>query len=98
MNTGLPCEALQEGKRLELTYDGYERIVEVHAVGYTANKNLVMRVYQTSGGSNSGNPLGWKLMTIHKAASISMSDEDSEAPRQGYRQGDKAMAEIICEI
>jgi hypothetical protein len=29
------CEALRSGHVLELQYDGYVRLVEVHAVGFT---------------------------------------------------------------
>jgi hypothetical protein len=33
------CEALRSGHVLELRYDGYVRMVEVHAVGFTREDN-----------------------------------------------------------
>lgn len=35
MNSSLATDALKTGRRLELQYDGYVRVVEVHAVGST---------------------------------------------------------------
>lgn len=98
MNTATPCEALNSGHCLEINYDGYERTVEVHAVGYTSKRNLVMRVWQVRGGSESGEVTGWKLMSLDKANSMNISDEKSQAPRAGYKSGDSAMEEIICEL
>jgi hypothetical protein len=40
------CDALRQRKRLELRYDGYTRVVEVHAVGSTKDGNDIMRVWQ----------------------------------------------------
>lgn len=92
------CEALRSGKRLELRYDGYSRIVEVHAVGVTQDGNGIMRVWQVRGGSNSGERQGWKLFRLDEAFSAHMIDEESEAPRRGYARGDKVMRTISCQI
>lgn len=53
-----PCEALKAGKCFELAYDGFYRVVEVHAVGATKYGNGIMRVWQVRGGSNSGERQG----------------------------------------
>lgn len=98
MNANSACEAMNSGMCLELRYDGYSRIVEVHAVGTTKDGNSVMRVWQVRGGSNGGEPQGWKLMRLDEAFHAHLTDEKSEAPRQGYHRGDKAMARIRCQI
>ena len=72
MKTQTPCEALRLRKCLEVRYDGFVRVVEVHAVGLTKEGNAVMRVWQTRGGSQSGEPVGWKLLP-EWAASIDQS-------------------------
>ena len=92
------CAALQQGRRLELRYDGYTRIVEVHAVGVSSARHAAMRVWQVRGGSVSGERSGWKLMRLDEALSAHIIDEPSEAPRSGYKRGDKDLVRIHCQI
>jgi hypothetical protein len=92
------CQALQEGKRLEVRYDGYSRVVEVHAAGYTKDDNAIMRVWQVRGGSVSGERTGWKIMRLDEARSAHVIDEPSEAPRRGYKRNDSAMDRIRCQL
>lgn len=92
------CEALQSGRVLEVQYDGYYRCVEVHAVGYSKEGNPLTRVWQISGGSASNEPVGWKLLRVDEANGASVTQIASNAPRPGYRSGDKAMARIICQL
>ncbi len=93
------CAALRAGKRLELRYDGYSRVVEVHAAGYTKDDNAIMRVWQVRGGSVSGERSGWKLMRAGETFSALLTEEDSQAaPRPGYKRGDPALKRIVCEV
>jgi len=92
------CQAIREGRCLEVTYDGRTRMVEVHAVGYASTGNLVMRVWQVSGGSRSGARTNWRLMIVGKAWLARLSDTRSQAPRSGYKRGDKDMERIICQV
>jgi hypothetical protein len=94
----IACEALGKKKCLQLSYDGFSRLVEVHAVGVTKEGNGIMRVFQVAGGSNGGQPVGWKLLRLDEAFSASISNEPSQAPRPGYARGDKAMLHITCQI
>ncbi|MGO8044953.1 hypothetical protein ACC713_18790 [Rhizobium johnstonii] len=86
---GTPCDALVKGLCLELRYDGFSRVIEVHAVGTTQDGNSIMRVWQVRGGSNGGERQGWKLMRLDEAFSTHVINEKSEAPRTGYKRGDK---------
>jgi hypothetical protein len=94
----MACDALEKGKRLELRYDGYTRVVEVHAVGRTKEDNLIMRVWQVRGGSHGGERQGWKIMRIEETFLAHMIDEKSEAPRPGYKPDDPIMQVIICQV
>jgi hypothetical protein len=92
------CEALAKRRCLELRYDGFTRIVEVHAVGSTKDGTLILRVWQVHGGSSSGEMAGWKMMRLDDVRSGHITEFPSGAPRDGYRRGDPAMSDIICQL
>jgi len=92
------CDALAQGKCLQLSYDGFSRVVEVHLVGETTAGNDAMRVYQIRGGSESNERVGWKLLRLDEARGATIIDEKSEAPRRGYNRNDTHMSRIYCRI
>ena len=94
----IACDALRQGKRLAITYDGCARIVEVHAVGLSTAENPVMRVWQVSGGSASREHTGWKLLRLDKTWRYAITEEISDAPRPKYKHGDRDIAAIRCQI
>lgn len=91
-------DALRQRKCLELRYDGFSRIVEVHAVGTSEEGNDLMRVWQVRRGSVSNERTGWKLLRLDEAFEARMTDEESKAPRKGYKRGDRAMRFITSEL
>ena len=97
MHPSSPCEAIAKRRRLEIRYDGYPRVVEVHAVGRTKEGNWLMRVWQVRGGSSS-EPAGWKLMRLDEVGLVSISKEEAQVPRAGYKRTDPAMAHIECQV
>ncbi len=98
MSVQAACEALKRQRRIELRYDGYNRVVEVHAVGLGKDGNDIMRVWQVRGGSSGNETVGWKLLRVREASAMQVLDEKSEAPRDRYRRGDSAMVKIFCEV
>jgi hypothetical protein len=98
MNTEIPCEAIRLAVCLAIEYNGYSRIVEVHALGLSKEGNGLLRVWQVSGGSVGGERAGWKLLRLDEATSCRLCDEPSQAPRSGYKRGDKALSRIIAEV
>jgi YD repeat-containing protein len=98
MWSSVASEALRAGKRLELRYDGWARVVEVHTVGILTSGNAGMSVYQVRGGSNSDERVGWKLMLFDKSFTAHMIDEESEAPRAGYKRGARPFQHIVCQL
>lgn len=90
--------AMQAGVRLELRYNGFVRVVEVHAVGVSTAGNPCMRVYQVRGGSVSNEPIGWKMMTFDKAFTMHLTEEIAQVPRQGYAKNDRGMVRIVSQL
>lgn len=97
MNVSLMA-AIRERRVLSIQYDGYLRTVEPHAYGESKDGTQLLRAYQTSGGSDSGERQGWKLFDLSKAYSISTNQQTFATPRRGYSRGDKAMAHIYAEL
>ncbi|WP_124451995.1 hypothetical protein [Burkholderia sp. Bp8992] len=96
MNSAI-CSAISNKHLLELRYHGYSRLVEPYAYGREGGGVILLRCYQQSGGSESGQTTGWKLL---KVAEIFLIQEINKSfnPRQTYRHNDKAMKFIFCQI
>lgn len=93
------CGALRAQRCLEITYDGFARVVEVHACGYTKDNKPIMRAWQVRGGSVSNEPVGWELLRLDETTGgRALDNENSGAPRRGYKPNDAAIARIVCQI
>lgn len=92
------CSAIQNMNVLTFTYDGFERIVEPHAYGNDIKGNDAVRVFQIGGDSESGEVVAWKLFLTSKMQNLQVQDQKFSSPRPGYRQGDKAMRKIYCQL
>lgn len=98
MLASIACDALRQGKRLELRYDGWARVIEVHAVGISTTGTGLIQAYQVRGGSNSNERFGWKNFKVDEALSAHLIDELSEAPRSGYKRNASAFQQMTCQI
>jgi hypothetical protein len=92
------CAAIGSRRRLLLHYDGYTRVVEPHACGFTKDGHAVARVWQVAGGSVAGNPTGWKLLRLDEAFAVKILEEAAQLPRSGYRRDDPAMSRVECQV
>lgn len=91
------AEAIRDMKVLELRYHGYSRFVEPHAYGRDKDGDEILRCFQTSGGSESGKRVGWKLLKVRDVFSLHLMKE-SFHPRPEYRRNDKAMVYIFSQL
>jgi len=82
---------------LELRYHGYSRIVEPHAYGRDKDGDEILRCFQTSGGSESGERVGWKLLKVRDVFSLHLTKE-TFTPRPEYRRNDKAMVYVFSQL
>jgi len=94
----IAIKAMQEGKRVSLSYHGEKRLVEVHALGLSRKSKPCVRVYQVIGGSVFSDTTGWKMMLLSDIEDAKITDELSAAPRPGYHPGDRGMSAILMEI
>ena len=91
-------EAVQALTQMTIWYPPGERLIEPHAIGRSRDGNLLLRAYQVSGASASGEHEHWKLFRVDKIGSAE-SGEPFGGPRPGYRQGDRAMKDgIIAQL
>ena len=91
--------AIRNNKRLKLWYAPGERLIEPHALGRSKEGHLLLRAYQVSGASESGEHEHWKLFRIDRAHSPLVQSESFLGPRAGYKKGDKAMkGGIVAEL
>jgi hypothetical protein len=89
--------AIREKRIIELRYHGYSRIVEPYAYGRGGDGEGSLRCYQLSGGSESGEHIGWKLLKTAEIFALQFTDSHFSA-RTEYRRGDKAMEIIHCQL
>lgn len=90
--------AINNRSVLKFKYKGFDRVVEPHAVGVSKKGNTLMRCYQVSGGSYSGNVPDWKLMSVGKISSLEISQTSFSEPRDGYVRGDKCMRKVLAQL
>ena len=91
-------QAIEKKLCLELSYDGFSRMVEVHAIGESSAGHVVMRAWQVEGGSVSNERMGWKMLRIDEVRSCILSGVSSDAPRPGFKRGDRQMRVIFAEV
>jgi hypothetical protein len=87
-------QAILERRLLELRYSGYCRVVEPHAYGLSAEGDELLRCFQVSGGSESGESVGWKLLKVREVFSLCLQAHRFNT-RANYRRGDKAISHIF---
>lgn len=90
-------EAIRSKTVLELRYHGYSRLVEPHAYGLDKHDEPILRAYQVSGGSESGERSGWKLLKVDEIRSLHATGTRF-VPRPDYRLNDEAMSLIFCQL
>ncbi|QPS09554.1 hypothetical protein I6G66_05900 [Delftia acidovorans] len=98
MMRGTLTTAIQERRVVVLDYHGYTRTVEPHCLGCDKSRKDKLRCYQTSGGSESGEREGWKLLNVDEVRAISPTEKLFSSARPGYKRGDPAMLHIYAQI
>ena len=84
-------EAIRKMRRLSISYDPGERIVEPHVLGRSSKGDLLLRAFQVSGASASGEHHNWKLFRLDRMLSAAESGDEFDGPRPLYNPDDSAM-------
>jgi hypothetical protein len=92
------CDAIIHLEILELSYDGYIHCVEPDAYGRSDAGHDVLRCWQVSGGGAANEPVGWKLLRVDEIRSLQRLPQRFAGPRQGYKRGDRDIAQIYCQF
>ena len=90
------CKAIQEKKVISFYYDGGVRLAEPHCHGVSKDGNDLLRAFQVGGHSESGNPVGWKLLRLDELSGLQITSQTFSGPRPLYNPADKAMARVYC--
>ena len=92
------CSAIKTKRIITFYYDGGLRRIEPYCHGVTKKGNELLRAFQISGYSRSGNPIGWKLFSLSKIANLKILDDTFQSIRRDYNPKDSAMSRIFCKV
>lgn len=83
---------------LRLDYAPGMREVEPHALGMSSEGQLLLRVWQTEGASESGEQANWKLLRVDRIGTT-LAYGPTFKVRDGYKKGDRSMkGGILAEV
>lgn len=88
-------EAILNKKRLVVTYNGTERLVEPHAYGLDKNGLGKLRVYQVS---ETTEHKGWRLLNEDSITELKQADETFAGAQTGYSKDDKHIPNIFVQL
>lgn len=92
------ADAIRQGQRLLLDYDGAARVLEPHTLGADASGAMRVCGYQVRGGSRSGASAGWKTLSLARIGGIEPAGERFHHPRAGYKRDDPGFARIDAQL
>jgi hypothetical protein len=92
------CEAIAARARMRISYGGGRRLIEPHCHGMSTAGKDVLRAYQVSGFSRSGEHEGWKLFDVSKIQSMEVLTERFLTNRPGHDNADRQMSTVYCHV
>jgi hypothetical protein len=94
-NAAVLTRALQERSVVTFTYKGRERTAEPHALGKANDDKPALLAWQTSGGSNTEPPPGWRVFLV---AGLAVTSEKFEKPRADYGAKGRGLKSVEVEV
>ena len=92
----IACEAIDQGKCLDLVEETCSRVIDVHRVGISPAGAHIVSGWQIRGPRHAR--VGWKLLNLGEPLSLRLTDIPSQAPRPDYRRGAKHFVGILNQL
>ena len=86
-------ESIHHKRRLRLTYNGRERLVEPQCYGLGHKGTALLRVHQLQGGTERE-----PLFDVAKFIGLAVLDEHFDRPGPNYKRDDSAMKTIFAQL
>ena len=84
-------DAIRNRRRMNIWYAPGNRLIEPHTLGRSGDGNLLLRAFQVSGASASGEHHHWKLFRVDRMRSAEDGGDGFDGPRPLYNPDDSAM-------
>lgn len=88
-------EAINNKKRLYVTYNGAQRLIEPHTYGYDSSGTLKLRAFQVSVDPELN---GWRMFSVNKMTEIKVIEEIFASPQPGYKREDSNIVRIQAQL
>lgn len=92
------CTAIRSKKLLRFRYNEGNRTVESYCYGETKNGKELLRAYQITGYSESGERIDWKLFSVKKLKNIRVLEENFTGRRPDYNPNDPVIEKVYCRV
>ena len=92
------ASAIRDRQLISFTYGGFQRTVEPHTLGIDSKGHEALCGYQVSGGSKSGDAVGWKTFRVNEMRDMTVLTSRHFRARPDYVQGDAAFRVIHAEL
>lgn len=97
-NTAVLTEALKGRSVVTFTYKGQARTVEPHALGKANDDKPALLAWQTSGGSNTEPPPGWRVFLVADIEELKATGKTFEKPRADYGAMGRGLKSVDVEV
>ena len=97
-NSGILTQALRARSVVTFTYKGQARTVEPHALGKANDDRQALLAWQTSGGSNTEPPPGWRVFIVAEIAGLKTTDQKFEKPRADYSAKGRGLKSVEVDV
>ena len=96
--TAVLMRALKEKRVATFTYHGYSRTVEVHALGKSTDGKAALLAWQTSGGSQTEPPPGWRTFLVAEITGLELAETTFSKARPDYHKGGRGFSVVEAEV